>query len=134
MVDPREIAVTIKVAPFDGSAEVVAWWTAVAARLEAVGLPLEGEGAETWGARLKIGFCNLDFPPASTYFRGTLGDIVYWKHAIDLEKVQQEAKGQPGGNRECMCPARMCAKELKQHAMWQPGIVKFHCVHPTGGA
>ena len=90
--------------------------------------------ADAPGARLKIGFCNLDFPPASTYFRGTLGDIVYWKHAIDLEKVQQEAKGQPGGNRECMCPARMCAKELKQHAMWQPGIVKFHCVHPTGGA
>ena len=45
----------LTVAPFDGSAEVVAWWTAVAARLEAVGLPLEGEGAETWGARLKIG-------------------------------------------------------------------------------
>ena len=45
----------LTVAPFDGSSEVVAWWTAVAARLEAVGLPLEGEGAETWGARLKIG-------------------------------------------------------------------------------
>ena len=45
----------LTVAPFDGSAEVVSWWTAVAARLEAVGLPLEGEGAETWGARLKIG-------------------------------------------------------------------------------
>ena len=45
----------LMVAPLDGSAEVVSWWTAVAARLEAVGLPLEGEGAETWGARLKIG-------------------------------------------------------------------------------
>ena len=40
----------LTVAPFDGSSEVVAWWTAVAARLEAVGLPRRAK-APRRGAR-----------------------------------------------------------------------------------
>ena len=57
------------------------------------------------GARLKIGFCNLDFPPAGTYFRGT--------GISRLEARDRSGEGAAGGKGQPrqprgMCPAR-CA-------------------------
>ena len=77
--------------------------------------------ADATGALVRVGFAA---PDSGAYFAGTLGDLIYWKTALDTEKIAQEAGGQPGGNRECFCGVRQCAVPLKHG-----GAVKYHCVH-----
>jgi len=77
--------------------------------------------ADPPAAVVKIGFAAEDFGP---YLDGTLGDLIYWKVHLDADKIKQEAQAQPGGNRECFCPPRMCAVPLAKSS----GIVKLRCV------